>query len=101
MPTRKTPTLADIWQKLGAQDEKLEAIHEQVKATNGRVGTLEQKERDRTFAENYVEKHPLRTVQEPTVQEEKGKWTAREKTLTAIILSLIALTSAAIGTGKL
>lgn len=96
MPTRKTPTLADIWQKLGAQDEKLEAIHEQVKATNGRVGTLEQKERDRTFAERYVEKHPV-----PTVQEEKGKWTAREKTLTAIILSLIALTSAAIGTGKL
>lgn len=96
---KKEPTLADIWQKLGNQDSTLSAIHEQVRKTNGRVTKVEQwkdrVEQREIWAAEWTKDHS------PTPQEKAEGWTAREKTLTSIIISLIAILSGLAAAGKL
>lgn len=91
----KNPTNLDLYKLLGQIEEKVEQVHDQIKKTNGRVGTLE-KWRDRLDIIDEYKKTPQE------VRQEKGEgWTNREKTLTAIIAALLAIVSALVGTGSL
>ncbi len=108
MPTRKPrttadPTNADISLTLEIIIDQLKDIHKQTKETNGRVTKLERwKERlesDAAAIEAYKKQNPQPPV--PTPQEKAEGWTVREKTLTAIITSLLAIMAALVGAGKL
>ena len=101
---KTTPTLQDIWRKLGEQDAKLEQIHSEVKYTNGKVKLLEAWKADVDAVETFKKEHPelFKQQEQPQQQsQEKEGWTAREKTLTAIILSLLAIISALVGVGAI
>lgn len=91
MAASKKPTLSDIYLKLGQHDEVLKQIHAQVKATNGRVTALENKENNRAAVEAYIDKEGLKTP-----SEEKDGWTTREKALVSIIMGILAVASAAV-----
>lgn len=96
MTEKKRPTNADIYTALGAIQNDLKAIHKQVRETNGRVTALEKREYGRTLIEEFVEKEGIKTP----AQKADG-WTTREKTLTAIITSLIAIVAAMAGVSAL
>lgn len=90
------PTLKDVYTKLGQQDEQLNAIHTQVKKTNGRVTILEQKQRDADVIADYLLKHPAATS-----EEVKEGWSTREKQLIAFITALLAIITGLISLGKI
>jgi hypothetical protein len=103
MTTKQNPTNSDIYkavlrleQKQGATDEKIDQIHKQAKLTNGRVTALEQKEQKRANWDEFIEKSANKSP-----SEVKEGWTAREKTLTAIITALLAIVTALVGTNTL
>ena len=98
---KKSPTLADIYTSLGhldgrltSQNDKLDEIHTEVKRTNGRVTKLEKRAELEDGIDSWQKDNKV-------TPKEDGKWTAREKTLTGIIVSLIAIVSAAIGSGAI
>lgn len=101
MAAKKTPTLADIWLKLGGQDEILNQIHTQVKSTNGRVTKLEKWKDSIELGEKAVEEYKAKHPRLQTQQEKAEGWTVREKTLTAIITALLAIITALVSTGQL
>lgn len=99
MAQRKTPTNADIYRTLGQIDEKLEQIHAQVKRTNGRVTVIEKWKESQEFGEAAVEAYKAKHPQTP--QEKAEGWSVREKTLTAIITTLLAIMAALVGIKQL
>lgn len=96
MTARKSVTNSDIYEALGGLRSEVGQVHEQVKYTNGRVTKLEQAEQRRTDRETFVKE-----LGEKTPTEVKEGWTAREKTLTAMITALLAIVTALVGAGKI
>lgn len=97
------PTNRDIWERLGGMGEQLDAIHKQAKATNGRVTRLEQWKTGLDIIEVYKRDHPVETRVQTTeeIKSQESGWTNRERFLTSVILALLAIMGALVGTGKL
>lgn len=91
MATKKNPTNADIYRALGALDEKVDAIHIQVRSTNGRVTRLEQWKNGLDAVAQY---------KKDSGTGAKTSLSPLEKKLIAIIMALITLAGAAIAAGK-
>ncbi len=96
---KKNPSNNEIFMAIGALQEKVDAIHIQTKKTNGRVTRLEQWKEKADVIANYLKEHPA--ALEKTPQERQDVWTKREKTLLAIISSLITIVGGLIAAGKL
>lgn len=92
MTTQKRYTNQDIYTAIGRIEEKVDAVHEQAKKTNGRVTRLESIEQRREAVEAYIDKEGIKTP-----SEEKDGWTSREKALISIIMALLAVASAYVG----
>lgn len=94
MAVKRQVSNADLYLRLGQIDEKVDAVHEQTKKTNGRVNNLE-RWRDAVLAvEQYREKELNK------IAEDKG-WTRREKQLIAFITTLMGIVAALIGARSL
>ena len=103
MTNQKRPTIADVYKALGTLQQdvgtvksEVKKVHEQTRKTNGRVTKLEEKELRRSIEEELYDKHDIKSP-----KEEKEGWSAREKTLTAIITALLAIVSALIGASQI
>lgn len=97
----KNPSNADIFKALGKLDEKVDQIHKQVVHTNGRLTKVERWKEKLETIDDYKRENPQET-QSPIQQKEREEgWTVREKFLTAVILSLLAIVTALVGAGKL
>lgn len=90
MVNKKNPTNADIYQKLGGIQQVVKETNEQAKLTNGRVTELEAWKRGLEAIDQYKREHPR-------LQTKAEGWTAREKSLVALISTLIAIITAMIG----
>lgn len=99
--TSKEPTNADIYRLQGEHGERLEQIHKQVVHTNGRLAKVERWKEKLEAIDDYKRANPQQT-QSPIQQKEREEgWSVREKFLTAVILSLLAIVTALVGVGRL